>query len=650
MAPDLMVPARQASRAKLAHEEKLRRRSLEVLREQQEKTKAAQTQSEKKPSVAEKVRSVTRRGSAQTVTSHAKPSKPSKSSGARFPSAPKSTTPALSSPKFIWSEGATRSSAQPGLKERPHRGVPSSQPGAAIELPAEVPDESAVTNETPKKGGLHIHLGSKHKNKEHSSAPSSSKSLNIFRKSPQSLQAPETTIESEPAEAATLSPVPANTTPSAEGTRQNENQLSPPSVSPPLRSSPDPGLPTPPALIPTKEPSPYTALPDVLATAQRATTVRASLRISVPSSGSPEPERTPRAIPSQPPDGTHTQTTLTELASNASKSQATSENESKHTSYDSSLSEHGSQDPVLDTAKASARNVTTEQDGEKTPTTNVRPHVDIPAAADIAAQEAKGEPLDTPLTSATMRSYSDFYKLPPQQTSPTPPPITPEESLANQSIASSVAPSASHSKTASIQEAAKDIEPSQTKPEEQPPPSRSSQRIPASPQKKSTNPKDLRLKPRNKDLQNQAELLDMIACTPPHSPIHRRTSSDGSALNASSTSRILAPPDEAPPPPAPGGRSMINPDYAAAGAFEGERKPKRGSGTNSSGWKKMFAAAGGSAPPANSPGNNMGMSGGAGAKVEDEKIQMSANLMSGEGNDVLWYKGMGRDGLWVSGA
>ncbi len=96
---------------------------------------------------------------------------------------------------------------------------------------------------------------------------------------------------------------------------------------------------------------------------------------------------------------------------------------------------------------------------------------------------------------------------------------------------------------------------------------------------------------------------------------------------------------------------MIIPDYAAAGAFEGERKPKRGSGTNPGGWKKMFAAAGGSTPTVNSPGNSMGMSGGLGVKVEDdEKIQMSANLMSGEGNDVLWYKGMGRDGLWVSGA
>lgn len=32
-----------------------------------------------------------------------------------------------------------------------------------------------------------------------------------------------------------------------------------------------------------------------------------------------------------------------------------------------------------------------------------------------------------------------------------------------------------------------------------------------------------------------------------------------------------------------------------------------------------------------------------------EKVQMGANLLGTEGNDVLWYKGMGKDGLWVSG-
>jgi xanthine/uracil permease len=94
---------------------------------------------------------------------------------------------------------------------------------------------------------------------------------------------------------------------------------------------------------------------------------------------------------------------------------------------------------------------------------------------------------------------------------------------------------------------------------------------------------------------------------------------------------------------------MMIPDYAAAGAFEGERKPRRSSGLSASGWKKMFAG-GATAPAGASSGNNVGILGMNGSKVDDEEIHMGANLLSGEGNDVLWYKGMGRDGLWVSGA
>lgn len=651
VAPDLMIPARQASRAKLAHEEKLRRRSLDLLREQ-EKAKAT-TQSERKASMTEKVRSVTKRGSTQAVLSKTKSPRPSDT---RSSAPSKATPPPLRSPKFIWSDSAARPPAQRDVEERAPQSLPSGQPSGAVELPAEVPGDSTATQETPKKGGLHIHLGSKHRNKEHGSGPSSSKALNMFRRSHHSLPPPETTTESHPTEATTPPPKSATASPSAEETHRVEIRLSPPSVPPPRGPGPDPGLPTPPALVPKREPSSYTALPDILATAQRATAARASLRVSVPSSVDPEPEETPRVVPSQPSEAVHTQVTLTERPSDDSKTQTTPGNESKHTSYHSSLSEPGLEAPWLDAAQASEQQSATAQDGEKTPTTKVRPHVGIPTPPSTAAQDAMVEPVDTSLTSATMRSYSDFCKLPPQQT---PPPITPEESVANRSIASSVASSAVHSKTASLQEteivaeAGTKSEPSIAQAAEQVPSPRSPPGQRLSAEKKAANPKDLRLKPRNKDLQNQSELLDMIASTPPHSPIHRRASSDGSALNAvgmtSSTSRVLAPPEEAPPPPAPGGRSMMIPDYASAGAFEGERKPKRSSGMSTGGWKKMFAG-GGNAPAASGPGNSIGMLGMPGPKAEEEEIHMGANLMSGGGNDVLWYKGMGRDGLWVSGA
>ena len=523
--------------------------------------------------------------------------------------------------------------------------------------------DPTTKQETPKKSGLHIHLGSKHKNKEHASGrSSSSKSLNIFRRSPHSLQSPEATTESAANEAATSPPKLVAASPSAE-THEVRIKLSPPIGPPPRGPSPDPGLPNPPALTPTKEPSSYTALPEVLATAQRATSARASLRVSASPSADAEPERTPRAIPSRPSDCVNPEVTLTELSPGDLNSSATPGDESKHTSSHSNLSGPGPGVPWLDTAQVSEQRIPTVQDDEKTPTTAVRPHVDIPTAPSAAAQDTRTESVDTPLTSATISSYSDFYKLPPQ---PTPPPFTPEELAAYKSSASSLAASAGHSKTASVQESATEsatattAEVAKKTNADMPPASEQlssprtlpGQQLPV--EKKSANTKGLGLKPRNKDLQNQSELLDMIASTPPHSPIHCRSSSDGSATllavgMTSSTSRILAPPAEAPPPPAPGGRSMMIPDYAAAGAFEGERKPRRSSGLNTSGWKKMFAG-GATAPAGGSSGNSVGILGMNGSKVADEEIHMGANLLSGEGNDVLWYKGMGRDGLWVSGA
>lgn len=68
------------------------------------------------------------------------------------------------------------------------------------------------------------------------------------------------------------------------------------------------------------------------------------------------------------------------------------------------------------------------------------------------------------------------------------------------------------------------------------------------------------------------------------------------------------------------------------------------------GWKKMFAGSGGANSPPASTGNSVGVVGIPGSNGdEEEEIHMSANLLSSEGNDVLWYKGMGKDGLWVSG-
>lgn len=636
-----MVSARQASRAKLAHEEKLRRRSLEVLREQ-DRTKATQVPSGIKASMAAKVRSVTKAGTAQTLSAKAKSPK---SSGTRS-SAP------LSSPQGPDTGSASQLPTRGDLELCSPQNLPTGERDGAVELPAEMPRNGLGTRGSSRKGGLHLHLGPRHRIREHGSWPSSSKSFNIFRRSPPSFQHAEAITESHPAKVATPSPELGEPSSVVEDLQRVEIQ---PSAPPPQQSSPDPGFPTPPALISNSPPprgadaNAYTALPEVLATAQRATAVKAALKLSIPSSTDPELEKTPRATPSQLSESVCTEARPAEPKSGPSKSQAIPENDPEYAHREAGLGGPGPEVRTVDPVQVSEQQSPTAQDDEKTPTTAVKLHMEMPI---ISSPEAKTEPveIETPLTSATMRSYSDFCKLPPQQKSPTPPPITPEEWTANQSIDSGVAPSVDPQKTSSFQEADTKSKPITVQPDEQPIPPSSAPAILEPVEKNVVDPKDLP-KTRNKDLQSQARLLELIASTPPHSPIHARASSDASAPNADKTTssayRILAPPEEAPPPPAPGGRSMITPDYASAGAFDGERKSKRGSGLSTDGWKKIFTSGGDT--PAASPDTGVGVMGVAEQKEEDEEIHMSANLMGGEGNDVLWYKGMGRDGLWISG-
>jgi hypothetical protein len=717
---------------------------MEVLREQEERAKSNETHSGRKSSMAEKVRSVTKRASGQalsgkgtqTKTSEPRSSAPSQATSAPLPA---SQTAAVEVP-----------ARSPKSKKRSSQKAVAGQPNGAVELPGDIPRKTSGLQDASKKSGLHLHLGSKPKSKESSSAALSPKSLNIFRRSPQSQQPPEPQIKSPIRDVAGTPSKTAEALIRAEGTHQDDSQLLAPSEPPPERTSPDPGLPTPPALASQTTPrglqeqTSYTALPNVFATAQTATSAKAALRVSSTNPSELEPEKTPKARPSKPPGAVHQEVTLAELPSNASKPEEKLDVESKHTSYQSSLGEPGPEVPTIDAARAAEAQSIGVTEDDLTPTAA---HVERKVDPSTSSQDVKVGSIDTALTSATMRSPSDFYKLPPQPTSPTPPPVTPDDIIARRPVGSNLDASLSHSKASSVhetvhpegelgrQEPVKEAlvteqpteeqpaldhpareqpvqePPAEEKPvkeppiEEQPtseqaarersaheqpvkeapvkeepvkgqtdaeqtvteqaaaeqpsgelpiePPSK-----PRSPQpkrareKKASNPKDLRLQPRNKDLQNQSELLDLIASTPPTSPIHTRTSSDNSALSAvgmtPSTSRILGPPDEAPPPPAPGGRSMITPDYASAGAFEGERKSKRGSGMSGGGWKKMFAGSSGTS--STSTTNTLGVLGIADSQGDDEAIHMSANLMSGEGKDVLWYKGMGKDGLWVSGA
>ncbi|RMZ82299.1 hypothetical protein DV738_g1709, partial [Chaetothyriales sp. CBS 135597] len=95
-----------------------------------------------------------------------------------------------------------------------------------------------------------------------------------------------------------------------------------------------------------------------------------------------------------------------------------------------------------------------------------------------------------------------------------------------------------------------------------------------------------------------SSMIEQISSTPVGSPAHTRVgstaespaSSESVPIHSRRTSRQLGPPESAPPPPAPGGRAMVQPDFAAAGEFDGELKSqhKRNSGGGSRSGVKNF--------------------------------------------------------------
>lgn len=162
-------------------------------------------------------------------------------------------------------------------------------------------------------------------------------------------------------------------------------------------------------------------------------------------------------------------------------------------------------------------------------------------------------------------------------------------------------------------------------------------------------PKSKRLSPKH-----PLNLIETISHTPPGSPIHERPTSSASFHSAANSARLtsyrasidLAPPEEAPAPPAPGGRGMVNPNYAAAGAFEGERRPKRTSGTSMNGLKRMFS----NGSSSHSRAGSIRVVEIPEGRTSKDGVHDNVDLMGPGGSHVLWFKGMGRDGVWVSGS
>ncbi|KIX06068.1 uncharacterized protein Z518_04042 [Rhinocladiella mackenziei CBS 650.93] len=152
-----------------------------------------------------------------------------------------------------------------------------------------------------------------------------------------------------------------------------------------------------------------------------------------------------------------------------------------------------------------------------------------------------------------------------------------------------------------------------------------------------------------------ADIIETMSHTPPGSPIHARSASSASSNSAQRwshrSSRSLGPPDQAPAPPGPGGRPMVNPDFAAAGQFEGERKQKKSSSRSKSGWKSFFS---GSTNATRSSGTsittNPTTEATASTTRPNSEAATSKNMMTTSGKEVLWFKGDTKKTLGVSSA
>ena len=169
-----------------------------------------------------------------------------------------------------------------------------------------------------------------------------------------------------------------------------------------------------------------------------------------------------------------------------------------------------------------------------------------------------------------------------------------------------------------------------------------------------------------------ANVLDKISYTPDGSPIHGRSASSVSSNSAQlwshRSTRSLGPPEQAPAPSAPGGRMMIERDFATAGQFDGERKDKkkqkkesRSSAGSKSGWKTFFRSSSAhnssiGVPESVAESSNTGNAGpasaietGAGAG-SDGVTSPVVDMMTMSGKDVLWFRDGGKKSVGVPSA
>jgi hypothetical protein len=139
-----------------------------------------------------------------------------------------------------------------------------------------------------------------------------------------------------------------------------------------------------------------------------------------------------------------------------------------------------------------------------------------------------------------------------------------------------------------------------------------------------------------------SSLIDSMSDTPVTSPI-AESPSETSSGSGHRSSRQFGPPESAPPPPGPGGRAMVNPDYANAGAFDGERKqaPKLIQRHSAGGRTSSISAIKELVSGASSRRHSSDASG----KSTRQHSRVNSDMLDSAGKDVLWFnlKGLGKD-------
>lgn len=135
-----------------------------------------------------------------------------------------------------------------------------------------------------------------------------------------------------------------------------------------------------------------------------------------------------------------------------------------------------------------------------------------------------------------------------------------------------------------------------------------------------------------------ANLIEQMSNTPPGSPGHSRAGSGASTNSAQIRTgrnpRSFGPRDSAPAPPGPGGRSMVNPDYASIGQFEGERRDSKRSSRGSKGGLKDILG-GVRRDSSDSSAKSHGHS----SRVQSVS---GSDMLTSAGKDVLWFKEEGK--------